>query len=273
MQCLSQEVPLWDPLKTFRYLSSLRRRRPDLAASFTTNQLWDSPKLRGWSNSAESSVLVVKGNPQSRFALRDFCVDVTSSLNSTKTPYLLALRVPMGGNAGISENISTVELLKYLTRQALQLRGNSAGVTNAAPPTEKSMALSCARFHSAVSETDWFQMLEAVLQDVSGTLYVIIELEIVHRDLADSEDTNFSLFAAFAGFFAGLERRGLKNRVKVLLVTHSPENPLYAATELSPEVVLPVRATPTSVRRRAGRGGGQVRGNKRNFLRKDARGN
>jgi hypothetical protein len=117
-------------------------------------------------------------------------------------------------------------------------------------------------------------MLETVLEGVPGTVYVIIELEIVHRDLAGSEGAGFSLFAAFAGFFAGLGGggRGLKNRVKVLLVTHSPENPLYASTELSPEVVLPVRAMPTSVRRRAGRGGGQGRGNRRNLLWKDARG-
>ncbi|KAK0639832.1 hypothetical protein B0T16DRAFT_248703 [Cercophora newfieldiana] len=264
MQSISQEVALWDPLKTFRYLSSLRRRRPDLSASVATNQFWNSPKLRKWSNSAESSVLVVKGNPQSRFALRDFCVDVTSSLNTTKTPYLLALRVPAGGKQG--ENISTVELLKYLTRQALQLRGSESSSKTAALPTEKSMALSCAQFHSAVSEREWFQLLEAVMEDITGTVYVIIELEIVHRNFGGDPDAGFSLFAAFAEFFMGLERRGLKSRVKVLLVTSSPESPLYAAEELSPEVVLPVKAMPVSVRRRAGRGGGQGRGNRGMWL-------
>ena len=267
MQSLSQEVPLWDPVKAFRYLSSLRRCRPDLAGSFTTNQFWSSPKLRRWSNSAESSLLVVKGNPQSRFALRDLCIDVTASLNSSKTPYLLALRVPTGGNQGGAENVSTVELLKYLTRQALQLRGPSADIKNTTTlPTEKSMALSCARFHSAVTETEWFQVLETVLEDVPGTVYVMIELEIVHRGLVGSPETNFSLFAASTGLFTGLERRGLKSRVKVLLVTYSPENPLCASGELSPEAVLPVRAMLTSVRRRNGRGGGQGKSNRSNIL-------
>lgn len=196
----------------------------------------------------------MKGNPQSRFALRDFCVDVATNLNSSKTPYLFALRVPVGGIQG-AEQVFTVELLKYLTRQALQLRG---AANNKNPVTEKSMALSCSRFQSAVSEAEWFQMLEAVLGGVVGTVYVIVELEIVNREMALEGD--FSLLASFADFFAGLEQRRLKSRVKVLLVTCSPESPLYAPGELSPEVLLPVRGMLTSVRRRSGRGGVQGRG-------------
>ncbi|KAK0724041.1 hypothetical protein B0H67DRAFT_482926 [Lasiosphaeris hirsuta] len=211
MSSISQ-VSIWEPMKTYRYLRSLQRRRGTQSSQFSTNQFWTSPKLQAWSTSAASSLIIIKGNVQSRFKLRDFCVDVSTQLQSTGVPFLFAMRNPAGLQT--SANISMVDLLKYLSHQALQLRRSHNDVQT----TERKMALDCARFRTPVSEKDWFQILESILAGIAGSLYIIVELEILDRLLAPPE-SGFSLLAGFVDFFASLSQRGLSNRIKVMFVT------------------------------------------------------
>lgn len=207
-----------------------------------TNSFWRSPKLRHWSSTGESAISVITGNFHSRFVLRDLCVDITEQLHTAKVPVLLALRVPQEKDT--SANVSSNDPLKYLIRQAIRVHHELQ--------TEKSMALGCATFHEATSESEWFQVLEGILADINSPVYILIDLDILDRSF--SPIGGFSWVQAFKQSFNALEARGLATKVKVLFISYGSLPFRLSAMEHSQFVVSAKTQLITARQRTVGRG-------------------
>lgn len=93
---------------------------------------------------------MVKGIFKSRSQIKDFCVNLIEIIREAEVPVLWVLKM------ADAHNPSTVDLLKSLMSQALRL--------NAINRTERSLALSCARFQSAMTEDNWIDLLDPSLR-------------------------------------------------------------------------------------------------------------
>ena len=237
------DVSIWDPTKVYQYHRSLRQRRSHTAAvRSVSNSFWRSPKLRHWSSTDDSALSIIVGNFHTRFVMRNLCVDVIEQLHDAKVPVLLAMRVPQEN--ATSANISSNDLLKYLVRQAIQVRHKLQ--------TEKSMAVKCATFHGASTEMEWFQVLEAVLAEIGSQVYIIVDLEVLDRNLGPAD--GFSWALAFEHFFNKLLLRGLSTKVKVLLVSYG-SLPFQLSTADHSKFVITTKTQLTTARQqKAGRG-------------------
>lgn len=234
---------MWDPIKVYQYNCSLRRQRSRMVAvRSVANSFWRSSKLRHWSSTDNSALSIILGNFHSRFFMRNLCVDIIDQLRNAHVPVLLAMKGPQENAA--STNISSNDLLKYLVRQALHTRNKLQ--------TEKSMAVKCATFHSACTETGWFQLLEAVVADIESHVYIVVDLELLDRNLLPVG--GFSWASAFENFFNKLVDRGLSTKVKVLLVSYG-SLPFKLSDADRSNFVIPAKTQLTTARqRKAGRG-------------------
>jgi hypothetical protein len=231
------DTAIWDPTKAFLYHRSMRQRPSHSTATCSIqSSFWKAPKLRRWSSTEESALTIVSSTFRSRFAMRNLCVDIIEQLNNAQVPVLLAMRNP---ESGASTNVSANDLLKYLVRQAIRLKQSLQ--------TEKSMSLNCATFHEASNEAEWFQLLEATLADIGKPVYVVIDLEIIDRNLGPGAD--FSWVRAFERIFESLAQCGLSTKLKVFLVSYGS-----LLLQLSPaeyeKFVVPAKIRPATARQR-----------------------
>lgn len=90
------ELPISDPAKTFQYHRSLQDTSSHNSHQSLSTRFWASLKLLKFFSTENSEILIIKANFQSRFSLRNFCVDVIEQLNSSHTPVLFALKVDQG---------------------------------------------------------------------------------------------------------------------------------------------------------------------------------
>lgn len=230
-------------MKIYQYHHSLRRQRSQTASVYSIPaDFWQSPKLRHWSSTQDSALTIIVGNFKARSIMRNLCVDIIEQLQEAEVPVLLAMRPPQ--NNDIPAKVSSQELLKYLVRQAIQLRHNQQ--------TEKTMALRCATFQCASTEREWFQILEAVVAEIHSQIYVIIDLEVLDRDLGPVD--GFSWALAFEKFFNQLSLRGLATKVKVLLFSYGSLPFHLPVTDYSKFVVSAKTQITTARRKKAGKG-------------------
>ncbi|KAI0543843.1 hypothetical protein F4679DRAFT_567068 [Xylaria curta] len=241
------DTTIGDPVKTLHHLLATRRRASRTVtgkATCLSRRFWNSPILNKWNTSITSDIAILRGQFQSLQALRYFCTDVIQYLSDLGIPIIYALKISV--NELSSPNISCVDLIKYILRQALQIRQRDE--------TEKSMSLACAPFHGNYSETEWFQVLESVLSGINRPVYLVLDLELINRDLIPSE--GFSWFLAFRQFFEMLSRRQMPSCLKVLLITYGSELPFTLSPSEYSEFVLSAMADMTRARRRKPRPNG-----------------
>ncbi|USP80425.1 hypothetical protein yc1106_07699 [Curvularia clavata] len=213
-------VHLSGPKETYEYHQSLRRQRPRGGGNFSsTNNFWGTAKMRHWSSTSDSVLAIISANFQSRFIMRDFCVDIVEQMKQAGVPYLLAMKTSQISEA--SGLVSTSQLMKYLIKQAISIKRERQ--------SEKTMALSCAMFHDASTDTEWFSLLASVLADFGTTVYIIVDLCL----LDDSIDriNHFSWISAFEQYFENLTARGSTTRIKVLFISYGASQCLWSETE------------------------------------------
>ncbi|KAH7363721.1 hypothetical protein BKA66DRAFT_444640 [Pyrenochaeta sp. MPI-SDFR-AT-0127] len=237
------EISIPNPKKTYEHHYSLRRQRLRNGAGLSvSNNFWQSPKMRNWSSTQESGLSIISANFQSRFIMRDLCIDIIEQLKEAQVPYLLAMKVPQPD--GTAATVSASDLLRYLVKQAITIRKESQ--------SEKSMALSCAMFNDASTEMEWFRLLEAVLADLDGIVYIVVDLELLNKNADDSND--FSWTSAFEYFFASLATRKVSTKIKVLFVSYGAHHFQLSASERAQFVVPAKTEIVTARQRKAGRG-------------------
>ncbi|KAJ4985861.1 hypothetical protein SVAN01_08659, partial [Stagonosporopsis vannaccii] len=201
-------IPMLEPNKSYQYHRTLQRQRFRAPNTYAIpNSFWRSQILQAWSSTSSSAVCVIAGGFQARFALRDLCVGIIGQLYDADMPVLFALKV-LQPDDSTTEKLTTTDILKSLSRQALELQKKSQ--------TEKSMAANLAKFQQATTGEDWFGVLEALLTSFETPVYIVIDLGLLSNQ--PSEDRGFLWTRSFERFFAILSGRKPSSQVKVLLV-------------------------------------------------------
>lgn len=247
------DIPMPDKITHyFQYLGK-RARSSQNPANALSWRFTSSPSLRKWDESHRSDIMMVRGSFRSRQPLRAFCWELVRQLRTARISILFAPKTPLQENAEETALVSCADVLRYLIRQVLQITQTVQ--------TEGSMALTCTRLRTAADEASLFQILEAVLSVIPGSVYILVDLELLSRGLNAAPDGGFSWLRAFLEFFRRLAERKPANRVNVMLLSYSDGLPFSLSTQETDKFVLKAES--------AGRAGQGRRGKKR--AAKDAR--
>ena len=169
--------------------------------------IWKSPKLRSWTSSAASALVVVKGTYSSRSVAKHLGFSVVENMRSSRIPVIWVL--PQDCQE-YSTDLTTIDLLKNLVYQAIRL--------NSAFRRESACALSCARIQSATTESEWFNILGSALAEVP-LVYIVINIGSLGRKIIPVSD-DFSLPLAFTNLFKQLASRDSHTVVKLILISY-----------------------------------------------------
>ncbi|KAK8133591.1 hypothetical protein PG984_005603 [Apiospora sp. TS-2023a] len=231
------------PDKVLHYLEfqasrprSIQSSGPTLSRRFT-----HSPRLRKWDSCNSSAITLVRANFRCRQAIRSFCWDLMQQFRAFGISVLFAIKIPLQDTD--SARVDCTDVLKYLIRQALQITQSLQ--------TESSMSLTCTRFHSDLKEDQLFQVLETVLSNISGLVYIFVDLELTSRDLTGPD--GFSWLRAFLGFFDRLSNRKPTHQVKVMLLSYSSDLPFSLSDQEMTDFVLRAKSDGRTAQQRRAR--------------------
>ena len=195
--------PILDPEISYRY-GLLKRNRHKLRLGRPPN-FWQSPKLKLWTDSDASALVIVTGPYSLREKAQDFGINVIEAVKPTPTPVLWVLP---NHNQSITGGITTVDILKSLVQQAMRL--------NKVFQSERACALSCARIQSAVQESEWFDILGSALAGLRQ-VYVVFDIGTLGRTVLALSD-EFSWPLAFISLFQTLASRASQTVLKIVLI-------------------------------------------------------
>ncbi|KAK8038644.1 hypothetical protein PG993_007055 [Apiospora rasikravindrae] len=239
------DTAILTPDKVLHYLQfqASRPRATQVSGPTLSRRFTNSPRLRRWDGCDSSAITIVRANFRCRQAIRSFCWDLVQQLRAAKIWILFAIKIPLQDTG--SALVTCTDVLKYLIQQALQINQNLQ--------TEGSMSLTCTRFHQGLNEDGLFQVLEAVLSDIPGLVYIFVDLELPSRDLAVPD--GFSWLRAFLGFFERLAQRKPAHQVKIMLLSYSSDLPFSLSDEEMANFVLRAKADGQSAQQRRRRKG------------------
>ena len=214
------KTPLRGPQLSLKDYQALRNRRRRQNKD-NNETFWNSPLLQTWADAETSSLILVRGSFNTRHSARDFSADIIDVVRKANIPVIWAL------NAQIDEAQKeplTIAVLKHLVLQALQI--------NQTILDEQSISLNAARFQSATTEQEWFDLLAAVLSGLPQ-IYIIVDVEVLGT-LAGEE---LAWPMAFLQLFGELMARNIPTRVKVALVHYQTRLLTVPPSALNPGVV------------------------------------
>lgn len=141
-----------------------------------------------------------------------------------------------------SERISMVDIIEYLSWQLLRLPG--------AHSANSGVKLTRLRVKAARIEKEWLAILGSILENF-GRVYIVIDLEVV--DCGGSRTTADFWPRALLEIFRGLEARGARTIVKVVLLTYGTFVPSLGSSETDSNmkfsvVKTPLKGAPQSIR-------------------------
>lgn len=239
MQSLATSC-LQDPIKSYQHCLSMRRQRSRATQIRKRNPLAKSPKLREWANSCQSGLRILKGTLASRFITKDTSVDLLELLQGAEIPAIWVLRTTPDISSA-NGTASPIDVIKSLIFQAIRLNTNLQN--------ERSITLSCMRFHAALGEEDWFDLLGSVLAGITSTMYMIVDLESLDSNLAPLS-ASFSWQRAFLRLLQELEHRGCKVNLKILLVAYGSVISVGPDSGIDGTYIIPVDQMPRDTPRR-----------------------
>jgi hypothetical protein len=166
-------------------------------------------QLQLWASDERSTLIIIRGTFISRSISRELAVSIIEATKATETPVVWIL------NSGIREENSVssfqapsaVDVLKQLVYQVLQLNHTFLN--------ERSVALNAARYKSATTEDEWFDIHGAAIAGLRR-IYIIIDIEVVGPDGGNTR----SWPKIFTDLFEALLARKTMATVKVVLVSY-----------------------------------------------------
>ncbi|KAI1466491.1 uncharacterized protein F4812DRAFT_465756 [Daldinia caldariorum] len=167
-------TPLPDPVEILksslvssdRYLQRASHRRP---------AFWLNKKIQDWNSSRLSSLVMVKGPSQVRLHMQNFCVRSIAMLREAEVPVIWVLKGTGRNEATSIDDVSTVDLLRYLIPQAITL--------NKKIHTDEDLSALLAAYRAARTEDDWVNVLASSLEGIPQ-LYIFVDVEVLsqHQD-------------------------------------------------------------------------------------------
>ncbi|WAO88765.1 Hypothetical protein NCS54_00612700 [Fusarium falciforme] len=171
-----------DPDRCFKQNLFFRNRRASGRGNpISTNEFWLSPKLAKWSSGSSSSLAIIKGTFTLRSAIQDFGVNVIEALSTCTVSTLWALASSRKSRS--SPTLTTTDLVKYLTYQALKLPG--------VVQTEKQMSWRYLQLQTARTLREWLTLFKHIIEGLGGQVYMIVDLSMAGSLLESVEGLNF----------------------------------------------------------------------------------
>lgn len=190
------------PEKSRQYYASMRNRRRRLKG--VQNDLFRfSDDLQSWGTDPHSSFVYLRGAFATRHTARDFAADAIDLIEKEKIPVVWALTYKDDED----RVYTSLDVLKQIVLQVLQQNHHLLN--------EKSVALNAARFQSARTEQDWFNLLGAALEGLSQ-VYVIIDLDV----LGEREEGQYPWTHAFATLVDEMQAKNIPTVVKIALISY-----------------------------------------------------
>lgn len=243
---------LADPIKSFQSALFLHRRSHK-RFSRKTPAVWLNAKVEKWNSSRESSLIIVKGTWQLRLHVQSFCTESIASLRDANVPVFWALNTMVAqGGTNSRDQVSTIDLLKYLITQAVSI--------NKTIQTDAALTPWLSSYSSAKTEEEWMDLLMRLLQGVPK-VYIVLDMEVLSRSLSNLTGNFWP--SAFLKGFSELSARSYRTVVKVVLVSYgSTIFDRHRDSQLQ-ELIVPVanaRQSRASARGTFARGGVYTRG-------------
>ncbi|KAK6512579.1 hypothetical protein TWF481_001463 [Arthrobotrys musiformis] len=188
-----------EPEASLRYCRYLSNRRSEPNRYVVDVQLLSTLGL--WISGNNSSTLVIKGTSLRLPAqCRDFGADLINCAKGPTVPLIWALEVAHGDDR---ERISSaVDLVKYLVFQILKLNSNTI-------PRNINATI----FRTASTETEWFNLLTAIISTLPR-LIIVVDATLIGERFPD----DISWIDAFSKVFQDLRMRDVPTIVKVVLL-------------------------------------------------------
>lgn len=205
MLTIAANSSLQDPEISYRY--GILRRNHIMQRASRSLPFLDSPKLKRWATSEESSLIVVKGPYSMRDQIRIIGINLIEAVQNAYIPIFWVLPNTIQSGA---EAITSIDVLKSLVQQAIRINKNFQN--------ESTCALSCSRMQSAVRESDWFDILGSTFEGLSQ-IYIVFDTIILGRDGLTLSD-NFSWFLAFHSFLERLKARGSRSVIRLIFLSY-----------------------------------------------------
>ncbi|KAJ1337331.1 rabenosyn-5 [Microdochium nivale] len=215
-----------DPDKCFQHHSLLRRRRARAnGGRSAVDDIWSSPKLYRSANSASSTLTTIRGPFSTRWAIQDFGVDLIRLLSATSSEAAITLWVLTSQTRLEQQGPSwtSVDLLKYLTWQAMRAIAATTTSTKGAYQSEKDMSMKCSQFYTTRTEQDWIGLFAETISNIrQQTVFAVIDLAAVksHWDNVAVYDgrtrQTFDLIAALSG----LAKKTIRPKLKIILLIY-----------------------------------------------------
>ncbi|KAF2970332.1 hypothetical protein GQX73_g3213 [Xylaria multiplex] len=196
-----------EPIKAFQ-VSLFMAKRGHARPSNRGPPFWLDSKVQRWNNSMESSLIIINGMRKLRLHLQYFCARSVESLRDLKLPVIWALKTLVSDKTTV-EQVSTIDLLKYLVYQAIKVNENIH--------TDAALALRLGTHLRAQTEEDWVRALASALQGIP-LIYIILDIEVLNR-FSEPSVTDFWP-NAFFGLFTELSTRSVKTIVRVAIISY-----------------------------------------------------
>ncbi|KAI0452894.1 hypothetical protein F5B21DRAFT_316988 [Xylaria acuta] len=196
-----------EPIKAFQaslFMSKRRQARPSNRGS----PFWLDAKVQRWNNSRESSLIMINGTRKARAHFQHFCVSSIELLRDSKIPVIWALKTSVRDET-TADQVSTVDLLKYLVQQAIK--------ANEDIHTDAALAPRFGAHLRARTEEDWMRVLASVLEGIP-LIYIVLDIEVLSQSLEAPAKSFWP--SAFCGLFTELSTRGIRTIIKVVLVSY-----------------------------------------------------
>lgn len=160
----TKDTPLGSPLEAFRYCQAISHARPKRQKMEYAHL---TPMLSAWAASPSSSFIIVEGSAPSRSQTKDLATGLISVLREAGKPTVWAVN---GRAALLTSEEDSIHVLKHLCSQVLQANNKQA-------IRQVSIHFNASRVESAVTESDWLQILQESLTGLPE-LFVVVDLEL-----------------------------------------------------------------------------------------------
>lgn len=196
-----------EPIKAFQSSLFISKKRQDRLLNRGL-PFWLDEKIHKWNDSRESSFIIINGTRRTRIHFQHFCARSIELLRDSKIPVIWALK-SLVSDKTTADQISIIDLLKYLTQQAIYVNENIHSDTTLAPRL--------GIYLRAQTEEDWIRVLASALQGIP-LIYIVLDIEVLSQSLEISGKS--FLLSVFRRLFNELLVRSISTVIRVALVSY-----------------------------------------------------
>ncbi|KAF2139755.1 uncharacterized protein K452DRAFT_336461 [Aplosporella prunicola CBS 121167] len=171
MLSTTKNTPLGSHLESLRYCQAVRRQRQ---SRLRLDYSHLTPALKAWAEGPGSSFIIVEGSAPKKLQTKNLATELVDLLKEAQKPTVWAFK----GRAAINPSEEdSVHALKHLCGQTFQMNNEEA-------TRHVSNNFNAARIESAVTESDWLQILQESLTGLPE-LFIVVDLELLSPASSD----------------------------------------------------------------------------------------